>query len=276
MNRQDRKGKDVMTNEQNNIINCTRFEELLTDYLDRSLDSQMNAAVGEHALSCPLCHTLLNDVRESLELCRTISAPQTSMTHLEARVLSMTMPETAMGCPEFEEYLTDYMDGFLPASLFHRWERHAVLCHTCTDLPGMVVRSIAACYTYKMDELAVPEGLHHRILKATIGTTRVKDVKPLITAQIADWVRGLRFPLPVPQLASVAMFLLIAFLLFGQTVSANGSFTEVYQKGFELAEQTYKQSADAWTGSSGREINRAPNQQQPVNGTYVDNNEDKK
>ena len=57
---------EVMTNEKN-IINCTRFEELLTDYLDKTLDSSINAAVAAHALACPLCHTLLNDVKESLE-----------------------------------------------------------------------------------------------------------------------------------------------------------------------------------------------------------------
>jgi hypothetical protein len=261
-----------MTTERNNIINCSRFEELLTDYLDRTLDSATNAAVGEHALSCPLCHTLLNDVRESLDLCRTVSAPKVSMTHLEARVLSMTMPETAMGCPEFEEYLTDYMDGFLPATLFHRWERHAVLCNICTDLPGMVVRSIAACYTYKMDELVVPEGLHDRILKATIGTTRVETIKPSLASQVADWVRGLSFPIPVPQLAPVAMLILVAFMVFSQGVSANGTLTDVYEKGIVLAEQTYQQSANAWNGKN-REVNQT--NQQPIDGTYVNNEEEK-
>src|SRR6185369_11632176 len=202
-----------------NEMNCTRFEELLTDYLDRTLDSPANAAVGEHALACPLCHALLNDVRGSIELCRTVASPKVSMTHLEARVISMTMPESAMGCPEFEELLTDYMDGFLPATLFHRWERHAVLCNTCTDLPGMVVRSIAACYTYKMDELEVPEGLQDRILESTIGTAGVRIAKQSYGSQLAEWVRGLRFPLPIPQLAPVAMLLLIAFLAFSQVVS---------------------------------------------------------
>ena len=263
-----------MTNDRN-IMDCTRFEELLTDYLDRALDSSTNAAVGEHALSCPLCHTLLNDVKESLELCRTVSAPKVSMTHLEARVLSMTMPETAMGCPDFEEYLTDYMDGFLPAQLFHRWERHAVLCNTCTDLPGMVVRSIAACYTYKMDELEVPEGLHDRILQATTGSNKLTVNKPSLSKQFGDWVRGLSFPIPVPQLAPVAMLLLVAFLAFSQVVSAeNSSITNVYQQGLQLAEQTYKQSADAWTGKP-QEINQNPNTQAPVNGLPVSNEEQK-
>lgn len=263
-----------MTNDRNNM-NCTRFEELLTDYLDRTLDSSMMAAVGEHALSCPLCHTLLNDVRESLDACKAISTPKVSMTRLEARVLSMTMPETAMSCPEFETYLTDYMDGFIPAALFHRWERHAVLCNVCTDLPGMVVRSIAACYTYKLDELAVPDGLHERILAATTGDAAVAPVKASPLSTWIDWVRGLRFPIPVPQLAPVAMLVMIAFLVFSQTVSANGSFTDVYQKGFELAEQTYKQSTNAWNGSAGDPAARAPKQDPTTGTTYVTNEEQK-
>ena len=109
------------------------------------------------------------------------------MTRLEARVLSMTMPETAMVCDDFESYLTDYLDGFLPANVFHRWERHAVLCTACEDLPGMVVRSIAACYSYKTEELAVPFGLHDRILESTIGTAVAKEIKASWVSQVGEW-----------------------------------------------------------------------------------------
>ena len=164
-----------MKNEHANMINCTQFEELLTEYLDKTLDTAVNRAVAAHALACPLCHTLLNDVKESLELCRTVAMPPSSVTRLEARVLAMTMPQTAMPCEDFESYLTDYLDGFLPANVFHRWERHAALCTSCEDLPGMVVRSIAACYTYKMDELAVPEGT----VKSRINRGRIELAKIL-------------------------------------------------------------------------------------------------
>ena len=109
-----------MKKEQHNIINCSTFEELLTDYLDKTLDNSINKAVAAHALSCPICHTLLNDVKESLEACRTMSVPASSITRLEARVISMTTPETAMACEDFEGYLTDYLDGFLPAALFQK------------------------------------------------------------------------------------------------------------------------------------------------------------
>lgn len=261
-----------MNKEQAKKINCSTFEELLTDYLDKALEPLVNKSVAEHALACPLCHSLLNDVRESLDVCHSISAPNMSMTRIEARVLAMTMPETAMLCEDFEGFLTDYLDGFLPAAVFHRWERHATLCTTCEDLPGMVVRSIAALYTYKSDELAVPAGLHDRILRSTIGTAQAAKVKAAWGSQIAEWVRGLSFPLPTPQFASVAMILLFAFMFFSQTVSADGSFTSVYQKSVELAEATYKQSADAWNGGVTPDSPKA----EPVTGTTFVDNEEKK
>jgi anti-sigma factor RsiW len=254
-------------------INCSRFEDLLTDYLDKTLEPQTQKAVAKHAMSCPLCHSLLNEVKGSLEICHEISAPNLSMTRLEARVLSMTMPETAMPCADFEECLTDYLDGFLPAAVFHRWERHAVLCNDCTDLPGMVVRSIGACLTYKMEEMPLPEGLHSRILESTIGTSRAAEMKASWPSALAEWIRGLRFPIPVPQLAPVAMIFLLAFLVFSQTVSADGSLKGIYTKSVELAEQTYKQSSDVWGGNS---ENSGQNIQDPVGSTtYIDNEEKK-
>jgi hypothetical protein len=188
------------------------------------------------------------------------------MTHLEARILSMTMPQTAMSCDQFEEYLTDYLDGFLPATLFHRWERHAVLCEKCTDLPGAVVRSIAACYTYKMDELDVPASLHDKILQATIGTTEAKQIKAAWSFQIREWLRGLSFPMPIPQLASVTMMLILATIIFSRTMT-----TEDYQKGFELAEFTYRQGADIVLGSEAEKA--PPSHQKPIEGIEVNNQE---
>jgi anti-sigma factor RsiW len=262
-----------MNYQDEKIIECSEFEELLTDYLDKTLDNRTNKAVAAHVLRCPLCHSLLNEVKDALQLCHEITAPKASITHLEARILSMTAPETAMSCEQFEEYLTDYLDGFLPATLFHRWERHAVLCEKCTDLPGAVVRSIAACYTYKMEELPIPAGLHNKILQATIGTTKAKAVKASWVLQAKEWMRGLSFPISFPQLAPVAMMLLFAFLVFTQTVSADGSFNGVYQKSFELAEQTYKQSADAVFGNSPVVEQKAD--QEPIQGIRVNEEENK-
>ncbi|MGD9562639.1 MAG: anti-sigma factor [Pyrinomonadaceae bacterium] len=259
-----------MRDEKENLVNCTVFEESLTDYLDKTLDSAVHKAVAAHALSCPLCHALLNEVKASLEVCHSLAEPAMPMTRLEARIIESTMPQSALACEEFEEYLTDYLDGFLPAAVFHRWERHAVLCNDCTDLPGAVVRSLAACVSYKLDELPVPAGLHERILRETIGTEQAKAVKASVFAQFGEWVRGLQFPISVPQFAPVAMLMMFAFLVFSQTVSADGSMTDVYSRSYALAEKTYQEGVNVLNEATGEDKTPSSKNQEPIQGTYVD------
>jgi hypothetical protein len=185
----------------------------------------------------------LSQVRNSIQTCRTAYVPPAS-SELEARILLKTMPEAAMTCEEFEESLTDYLDGFLPAPLFHRWERHAALCAHCTKLPGEVVRSIGACYTYKGEELAVPVGLHERILAATLGDVVPADVRAPFTSRFASWLRHWLDPIMSPQLATVATMLLVAVFVLTSTVSADGSISGMYSASLRLAEQSYSKSKD--------------------------------
>ena len=147
-----------------------------------------------------------------------------------------------MTCEEFEEFLTDYLDGFLPAHLYHRWERHAALCERCTELPGEVVRSIGACYTYISEEKPLPAGLHERILQATLGTATPQEIKAPWTARAASRFRLWLDPLISPQLVSVATMILVAVLVLTNTVSADGSISGVYDAGLALAERTGAQS----------------------------------
>ncbi|MFV0389294.1 MAG: anti-sigma factor family protein [Pyrinomonadaceae bacterium] len=230
-------------------IGCSEFEENLSDYLDKTLGQETNQAAAEHVLKCPLCHSLLNEVKELLDVCVELKAPGIPLSQLEANVLALTTPEIGMVCEEFENHLTDYLDGFLPATIFHRWERHAVICPCCTDLPGEVVRSIAACYTYKMEELEVPAGLNSKILVATIGSDVPASVRPSFGARAYEWLSGLSLPISASQLAPIAMLLLIAVLVFSQTAASTGSIGGVYQKSIELAGQTYKQGTDVVLGN---------------------------
>lgn len=261
-----------MANGHDNVIDCTSFEESLSDYLERSLEASVHKAVAAHALACPLCHSLLNDVKTAVAACRTLAEPQAPMSRLDAGILARTVPDSTVNCFEFEEYLTDYLDGFLPASVFHRWERHAVLCEECTDLPGMVVRSLAAIVNYKLDELPVPAGLHARIFAQTSETALVNQIKPTLGERLGEWARGLRFPISVPQLAPVAGLLLVAFLAFSQTVSADGSLSGVYAQGYQLAQETYQQGAEVLNEARGKKPEEA--QPRPANdNTEVGNRE---
>jgi anti-sigma factor RsiW len=222
---------------------CNDFEDRLTDYLDGTLEPELHKRFAAHALRCPLCHDTLGEVKNAMQACRAanvLPAPP----DLEARILLSTMPETAMTCEDFEEYLTDYLDGFLPASLYHRWERHAVLCQRCTELPGEVVRAIGTCYIYLSEELPIPVGLNERILQATSETMLAHEIRASFAQRFASWLRVWLDPIVSPQLATVATMLLVAVFVLTNTVSADGSISGVYSASLRLAEQS--------AGSNGR------------------------
>jgi anti-sigma factor RsiW len=220
---------------------CVDFESLLTDYIEGVSGPETNRQMAEHAMKCPVCHETLSAVKSTVAACRMATVPEPSRD-LDARILLKTVPETAMTCEEFEEFLTDYLDGFLPANLYHRWERHAALCESCTELPGTVVRSIGACYTYISEEKPLPAGLHEKIMEATLGTATAKEIRAPWTARAASRFRLWLDPIMSPQLASVATMILVAVLVLTNTVSADGSISGVYDAGLALAERTATQS----------------------------------
>jgi hypothetical protein len=216
---------------------CNEFEDQLTDYLDGALGVPANKDFAEHAMRCPVCHDLLGEVKNTLLACSASEAPPPG-AGLEARILLTTTPETALTCSDFEAHLTDYLDGFLLAPLYHRWERHAAMCTSCSELPGDVVRAIGACYTYKQDELTVPAGLEARILQSTIGNVLPQQVRAPFTARLIEWVRGALDPIVSPQLASVATMLLVSVFVLTNTVSTDGSVGGIYHASLQLAERT--------------------------------------
>lgn len=222
---------------------CTDFEDRLTDYLEGVLSSEAQRECAEHILRCPVCHDLLSEVRATVAACQTSLVPVEPSTEFEAQVIRRTAPDTAMMCEEFEEHLTDYLDGFLPAALYHRWERHAALCSNCTELPGAVVRSIGACYTALGEELPMPAGLHARILEETIGTANAREVRASFTSRLIENLRGLIDAAVTPQFATVATMLLVAVLVGTTTISDDGSIGGMYRVGLRLAAQTYVRGA---------------------------------
>jgi hypothetical protein len=217
---------------------CNDFEDRMTEYLDGVLEPDVHKAFAEHVLRCPVCHETLSEVKNTLQACRAASALE-APKELEARILLSTMPETAMTCEDFEEFLTDYLDGFLPAPLYHRWERHAVLCARCTELPGEVVRAIGTCYIYVGEEKPLPAGLHERILLATSGSRISQEIRASFGERFASWLRVWLDPIISPQLATVATMLLVAVFVLTNTVSADGSISGLYSVTVRLAEQSY-------------------------------------
>ena len=175
-----------------------------------------------------------------------------------------------MLCADFEDLLTDYLDGFLPAPLYHRWERHAALCARCSDLPGHVVRAIGACYSYISEERPVPAGLHERILQATLGTTEAERVRAPLGARVAEWMRGWLDVLVTPQLATVATMALLAVVVGTSTLSPDGSIGGMYNASLRLAARTYNYGAthaDELKRATTELVGSQSSQQQGANGS---------
>jgi hypothetical protein len=226
------------------FFDCRAFEDRLSDFIEGTLSNDERRIMLEHTISCPVCHELLNDVKQVVAACSSLAEPRLPLTRLEAKILTRTAPEFEINCREFEDYLTDYLDGFLPADVFHRWERHAAICTECSDLPGAVVRALGTLVTFKTEELPLPAGLAERILQATIGTVNASEIKPPLAERFRAFIQFVKLPVSLGQLAPVAMMLLVAFLVLTEAVGPGGRFTDVYAKSFQLAEQTYRQGAD--------------------------------
>ena len=188
---------------------CVDFENLLTDYIEGVVGPETNRLMAEHSLKCPVCHETLSAVRSAVEACRMGTVPAPSR-ELEARILQRTMPDTAMQCEEFEECLTDYLDGFLPAHLYHRWERHAALCDRCTELPGEVVRAIGACYTYISEESRCPQVSTKEFSRRRWARLLRRRSKRRGRSRAASRFRSWLDPIISPQLATVATMVLAA------------------------------------------------------------------
>lgn len=223
---------------------CIEFEEHLTEYLEGMLAAQVRTACHEHILRCPACHDLTNEVKASLEACRSLPTAEPS-TALQARILKQTAPHNLMTCGEFEEHLTDYLDGFLPASVFHRWERHAAMCRSCDELPGLVVRSIGACYTSLQNEMEMPAHLHSSILQATIGTTNAHELQAPLRARVLNDLRRWFDVAFAPQLITVATMILVAILFGTTTISDDGSVLGMYRAGINLARESSARSVSS-------------------------------
>ena len=54
-------------------LTCTGLTDLVTDYLDRSLDPQRALTFETHAVFCPGCRVFLAQIRETVERLHSLS-----------------------------------------------------------------------------------------------------------------------------------------------------------------------------------------------------------
>ena len=84
---------------------------------------------------------------------------------LETTLTAIPAEHGALGCGGFEELITEFLDGFVPAPTYHRFEEHAEECDECSTLLTGVVYAVAGCHSvHTFEEVEVAEPLLARII----------------------------------------------------------------------------------------------------------------
>jgi anti-sigma factor RsiW len=223
-------------------MNCERFEELITPYLDGDLSGGGASAFRAHQLSCPDCRTLLADIAEALEAVGEMPEVEPPLG-LMSRALVIPALNPAMNCERFADLVTEFLDGFLEASVYHAFEDHAKECDGCSEVLSGVALAVSACHSVHFSEqLDVPDSLVASILAETTGAAPAKA-----EAERGFWGRLIAaLPLSAgvrraPRFATASAIVLMFSVLVADGVLAPAS---LYENAARLTSRVYSRSAD--------------------------------
>jgi anti-sigma factor RsiW len=225
-------------------MNCSRFEEQLSDYLDGLLAPSESSIFAGHALSCRDCRQLLDEVRAALKECKRNDELQTPL-RLEARLAKIAVEHKDLDCPGFEEIITEFLDGFVPATLYHRFESHSTGCAKCSTLLTDVVYAVAACHSvHTYEDYDVSNSLIEK-LEAILPSRNRRLSRVFADAAVA--VMGRLMP-PATQgaawsftTASMLVFTTLGLLLFG--FSDDRTVGGIYRQAHVRAAEIYSHGA---------------------------------
>ncbi|HWP44927.1 MAG TPA: zf-HC2 domain-containing protein, partial [Blastocatellia bacterium] len=144
-------------------MDCSRFEQQLSEYLDGQLEAAASSLLAAHALQCRECRQLLDEVKFAINECkREDEIP--SFDQIESALIKIGLEHRAIDCPAFEEIITEFLDGFVPAAVYHRFEAHSASCQKCSTLLTDVVYAVAACHSvHTYEEYEPPQALIERL-----------------------------------------------------------------------------------------------------------------
>jgi hypothetical protein len=181
----------------------------------------------------------LHDCKEPAE----IETP----SHLDEALFTIAGDNQKFDCLNFEGLITEFLDGFVPAATYHRFEGHAAECSKCSSLLTDVVYAVAACHSvHTYEEVETPDALFDSLLSIMPATNR--QMRKGFAVRFTSFVNSIipratqnpRWSLATAASLALATF---AFLLFGfsddRTVTgiyrqANIKFGELYSQGADI------------------------------------------
>lgn len=194
-------------------MDCAKFQDQISDYLDGALEPRARAESAAHRLCCRTCREMYSDVRSTLVALNTLAAnPMPAPVALEERILAATTAGVMLNCGEFDQLLERYFDGVILAPTFQTFQIHFEKCSKCRRLLGSIEDAIDLCREVGTTEVEVPPELHDRIVAATSGRHPLLSAFTRLKRLPADLVLSLR-SLWTPQWAAAALISLSSFSL---------------------------------------------------------------
>jgi predicted anti-sigma-YlaC factor YlaD len=218
-------------------MNCVRFQDSLSDYIEGALDSRSRAECAAHRLICCECRELYNDVRATVQALHAIGAGDliepAEPEGLRNRILAATTTGEMLSCAEFDRLLERYFDGVILAPTFQTFQSHFEQCFKCRRLLNGIEEAIEMLHEVKETELETPSSLHDRIIAATVGRKNASWIRRAQSAII-----NLAQPLMSPQIAVATMILAaISLLLISRFGSVSNLTSQAEQKAESLVSE---------------------------------------
>lgn len=215
------------------LMNCVKFQDSLSDYLEGALDPRARAECAAHRLICGECRELYNDVRATVQALNALASGDAEPEGLPSRIIAHTTTGEMLSCGEFDKLLERYFDGVILAPTFQTFQSHFGNCLKCRRLLGGIEEAIVMLQEAKEAEVDVPVSLHDRIVAATIGSGRSSRIKRA-QSSLVNYVQGLMSP----QMAVAAMIIaLISLLVISRFGSVGNLTTSAEQKVESLVNQ---------------------------------------
>ncbi len=202
------------------MMNCVKFQDALSDYLEGALNPRDRAECAAHRLICGECRDLYNDVREAVQALGALRLCDAAPEGLQSRIIARTTTGEMLSCGEFDRLLERYFDGVILAPTFQTFQSHFERCLKCRRLLNGIEEAIAMLQEAKEAEVEVPISLHDRIVAATIGRDRSNRIR-LAQSALANFAQRLMSP----QMAVAAMIIALISLLINSRFGGVSNLT---------------------------------------------------
>ncbi|MDD3149909.1 MAG: zf-HC2 domain-containing protein [Candidatus Gastranaerophilales bacterium] len=110
-----------------NQINCQDIEKNLSAYIDDELNDNDKLFIEEHLKNCPNCQQQLNQLSQTISLCKNTLGKTTSNLSINYKELI----EKSKICANIEEKLSPFLDGELSRQEIIEVTEHLMVCPHC-------------------------------------------------------------------------------------------------------------------------------------------------